>query len=88
MKLTDEDINNNSHAYISTDFGQFFDVKDARRAYVDGQKKAKYFYESMFFDSELAIMLSRHVHNRCGDNVPHDIGLTLLEVIKNYKKNG
>lgn len=30
---------------------------------------------------ELALEMSRHVHNRC-ENVPHDIGLTLLEIVQ------
>lgn len=35
--------------------------------------------------SELAIALSRAVHDRCSD-VPHDIGITLTEVINDYSE--
>jgi len=37
----------------------------------------------IFSDAEVAYRLSCHVHNRC-QNVPHDIGLTLVEVIRSY----
>lgn len=42
-------------------------------------------YENMYSQSQktqemLSIKLSKHVHNKCKD-VPHDIGLTLIEII-------
>jgi len=85
MKLTDEDIEKRSHDF-SNNYDKYSDENPkGYNGYLYGSKHTRDLYESMF-DSELAIMLSRHVHDRCSDNVPHDIGLTLLEVIKNYRK--
>jgi len=33
---------------------------------------------------ELAIKLSRYIHNVC-ENVPHDIGLTLVNIIEKHE---
>lgn len=36
-------------------------------------------------DIELALKLSAYVHDTC-ENVPHDIGLKLLKIIKEFEK--
>jgi len=82
MKLSAKMINDELE---EKGYGRFECSYIAEKSFKDGARFARKFYESMF-DSELAILLSKHVHDICGDNVPHDIGLTLLEVIKNYKK--
>ena len=57
-----------------------------RRGLKDGSINPDDYYSLLdCLDVELALKLSRYVHNNCKD-VPHDIGLKLMEIINNHNQ--